>query len=279
MIVQPEYGCDSEFLKLMMRRTDVNLTLAALELARDAYPGLEFAPTLNWIEARAAELSAAVAAARSDTAALREISECIAERHGVFGERSCYERPDGSYLHRVVETRRGIPISLSLLYMAVAERLGVELSGVAAPLHFLTRFESSRGPLFVDAFGHGRVLKYGECLQWLHQMARLPKDRIAAALEPVGARPIVTRMLSNLKALYVQQERWLAAWHVQHRLAALHPSSYQERRDLAVISVRAHRPGPAIDLLQSCLKTCPSAEREALEHQLHEARGQVHRWN
>ena len=279
MIAQPEYGCDSEFLKLMMRRTDVDLTLAALELARDASPGLDFAPTLNWIDARAAELSPAVAGAPSDSAALREISACLAERHGVFGDCSCYEQAESSYLHRVVETGRGLPIALSLLYIAVAERVGVELKGVAAPMHFLARFESSRGPLFVDAFNRGRVLKYAECLRWLHEMARLPKERIAAALEPVGPRVIVTRMLNNLKALHVRQERWLAAWHVQHRLAALHPCSYEERRDLAVISVRANRPGPAIDLLQSCLKACPSAERDALERQLREARNQIHRWN
>ena len=279
MFTGSQYGCDTEFFKLMMRHADVDLTLVALELARDAYPGLDFQPTLDWIDARAAELSGAVARADSDLCLLQEIAECLSGEHGICGDRESYDRPESSYLHRVIETRRGIPISLSVVYMAVAERLGVELRGVAAPLHFLTRFDSPRGPLFVDAFGRGRVLNYGECLGWLERISRMPKERLALSLEPVGPRPIIIRMLNNLKALYVRLENWTAAWHVQHRLAALQPASYPERRDLALISLRANRPGTAIDLLQCCLKTCPSDDRELLECQLREARGQIHRWN
>lgn len=274
-----DYACDSEFFKLMTRREDVDLTRVALELARDAYPRVDFASTYAWIDARVAELAGVVSRARSDEQVLRELACCIGETHGLFGDQSAYERADSSYLHRVIETRRGIPISLSLVYMAVAERLGIELRGVAAPMHFLVRYESAAGPLFLDAFGRGRTLAHAECVEWLSRMARISKDRIKRALEPVGPRPIVLRMLNNLKALHVQQEHWSAAWQVQHRLTALQPTSYQERRDLAVLSIRANRPGPAIDLLHSCLKACPSGERELLEQQLRQAEGEVHRWN
>lgn len=279
MSFAPQYACDSEFFKLMRRQADVDLTLVALELARDAYPSLDFAGTLSWIGGRAAELSADVSRAKSDTAALRALGRCIAGAHGIFGDKPSYERAESSYLHRVIDTRRGIPISLSVLYMAVAERLGIELNGVAAPMHFLVRYESAAGPLFLDAFGRGRILTYGDCAKWISRISRQPAERIENSLEPVGPRPIVIRMLNNLKALYARQERWLAAWQVQHRLTALQPSSYQERRDLALISVRANRPGPAIDLFESCLKACPSGEREMLETELRAAHAQLHRWN
>jgi len=66
---------------------------------------------------------------------------------------------------------------------------------------------------------------------------------------------------------------------VQHRLTALAPCSYQERRDLALISIRANRPGHAVDLLRSCLRTCSTDEKPALERHLQEASSQLCRWN
>jgi len=102
---------------------------------------------------------------------------------------------------------------------------------------------------------------------------------VRSSLKPAGSRTIVIRMLNNLKALYVRQENWPAAWMVQHRLTALAPCSYQERRDLALISLRANRPGHAIDLLHSCLRTCPTDEKPALERHLQEASSQLCRWN
>jgi regulator of sirC expression with transglutaminase-like and TPR domain len=273
------YECDDEFLKLLARRRDVDLTVVALELARDTYPGLDFRETLDWISARVEELAGAVARAKSDADVLRELSDCIAETHGIFGEPECYEQADSNYLNRVIETRRGIPICLSILYMAVADKLGIELEGVSTPMHFLTRYESVDGPLFVDAFNRGRVLKPAECIEWLRSITRLPKPRIKRALQPVGPRTIVIRMLNNLKALHARQENWPAAWLVQHRLTALEPSAYQERRDLALISVRANQPSHAVELLESCLKTCPDDEREVLTFHLSEARHQLARWN
>ncbi len=279
MLFDPHYECDNEFLKLLTRRNDVDLTIVALELARDVYPDLDFHTTLDWIDARAEELSGVVARAKADVDALRELSTCIAETHGIFGEPECYERADSSCLNRVIETRRGIPICLSILYMAVAEKLGMELEGVSTPMHFLMLYESVDGPLFVDAFHRGRILKPTECIQWLCSITRLSKSRIRRTLEPVGPRAIVIRMLNNLKVLHARQENWSAAWLVQHRLTALEPSAYQERRDLALISVRANQPGHAIELLEACLKTCPDDEQEVLQHHLCEAQNQLARWN
>lgn len=279
MASESDYTCDGEFLKLLTRRPDVDLTIAALELARDAYPGLDFRPTLAWIEARAEQLAGPVARARTELDALQEFGRVIAEEHGICGDRESYDRADSSYLNRVIETRRGIPITLSLLYMAVARRLGMDLKGVGAPMHFLTRYESVEGPLFIDAYAGGRILTPLQCKKWLHEISKLTGPALAAALKPAGPRAILLRMLNNLKALYLDQENWAAAWNVQHRLAVLAPASYKHRRDLALISLRANRPGHALDLLRSCLRTCPSDERELLQVHLHDASSQLSQWN
>ncbi len=279
MTSEPTYACDAEFLKLFTRRADVDLTLVALELARDAQPGLDFRPTLEWLDARGRELAGAVARSRTDADAVRLLIQCLAERHGIHGDEACYEQAESSFLNRVIETGRGLPITLSILYMAVAERVGIDLRGVSAPRHFLTRYESVDGTVFIDPFARGRILSQRACVKWLAEISGLAKADVRSSLKPAASRTIVMRMLNNLKALYVKQEKWTSAWMVQHRLTALAPSSYQERRDLALISIRANRPGHAIDLLRSCLRSCPSKEKPALEHHLQEANAQLCRWN
>jgi regulator of sirC expression with transglutaminase-like and TPR domain len=210
---------------------------------------------------------------------VRLLIQCLAERHRIHGDEACYEQAESSFLNRVIETGRGLPITLSILYMAVAERVGIDLRGVSAPRHFLTRYESVDGTVFIDPFARGRILSQRACVKWLAEISGLAKADVRSSLKPAASRTIVMRMLNNLKALYVKQEKWTPAWMVQHRLTALAPSSYQERRDLALISIRANRPGHAIDLLRSCLRSCPNKEKPALEHHLQEANAQLCRWN
>ncbi|MCH7987569.1 MAG: transglutaminase family protein [Planctomycetes bacterium] len=279
MSLNNDYNCDTEFVKLMARQTDVDLTTAALELSRDVTPNLDFRETFSWIDDRANEISGCVACSKTERDALQELGRCIAERQGIYGEKDCYERPQSSYLDRVIETKRGIPIALSLLYMAVGDRIGIELKGVAAPAHFLVRYESVEGPLFLDPFFRGRIFTFSECSQWLRNLTGLPDQAIESALQPVGPRKIIIRILNNLKTVYGNQKNWAAARTVQHRLATLEPASYRQRKDLAVISLKANRPGEAIDLLQSCLRSCANDEKQTLESLLDQAHNQVVRWN
>lgn len=275
-----DFSQDTEFRKLLARKDgEVDLTGAALELARDAYPKLSFQPVLDWIDARGAELRGPLARAGSDEKLLGELSSCLADRYGITGSAEIYAEADGSFLNRVIERKTGLPISLSVLYMAVAEKAGTALRGVAAPGHFLTCYETFDKPLFVDAFGGGKILTYEECLARLIETQRVDREVARRALEPVGPRPIVIRMLNNLKTLYAKQENWAACWKVQHRLLALQPGLYGERRDWAVISIKSGRSKPGLEMLEDCLRTCPADEREFLESQRKEALGKLAQWN
>lgn len=279
MTIDFDFHNDTEFRKLLMRSSDVDLTVLALELARDAQPQLDFNHTLEWISRRADEVRSHLVRARNDRAMLRELSRCLSGTHGLHGDKEAYQRSESSYINRVIETGVGIPISLSLVYVAVAQRAGVELEGVAAPMHFLTRLESIEGPLFVDAFHQGEVLSYDECCSWLESLSGLEPEEIENALEPAQPREVVIRMLNNLKALQVKQEQWDQVWHVQRRLAALHPGAYEHRRDLALIGIKANHPGAAIDLLEACLKTCPAQDRAILQGHLLAAERLLADWN
>ncbi len=183
---EPDYAKDSEFKKLVVRQSDVDLVRVALELARDAYPELDLSEPLKWIRERAGELKPGLAV-RDELESLQAIAECLSERHGLTGSPEAYEDPDASYLQKVIETGRGIPISLSVIYMAVAERLELPLLGVSAPMHFLARMESGEGPLFVDAYANGRVLTLPECLDWLGGLTNFSEAQLLAA--PGTRRP------------------------------------------------------------------------------------------
>lgn len=279
MTIDFEFHNDTEFRKLLVRDPDVDLTVLALELARDGQPNLDFGHTLDWISRRADEVRSHLTRVRNDRAMLRELARCLSGTHGLHGDKEAFQRAESSYINRVIETGVGIPISLSLVYVAVAQRAGVDLEGVAAPMHFLSRLETIEGPLFVDAFHQGEVLSYDECCTWLESLSGLDSDVIEDSLEPAKPREVVIRMLNNLKALQIKQEQWGQVWHVQRRLAALHPGIYDHRRDLALIGLKSNHPGPAIDLLEGCLKTCPPQERSTLQAHLLAAERLLADWN
>jgi regulator of sirC expression with transglutaminase-like and TPR domain len=279
MTVDLDFSEDPEFSKLLARSQDVDLTRVSLELARDAQPNLDFEHTLSWIGKRAGELRSHILRVRSDREMLRELVRCLAGTHGLHGDKMAFQRAECSYINRVIETGVGIPISLSVVYVAVAQAAGMELMGVAAPMHFLTRFDTVQGPLFVDAFYEGQVLSYDDCLEWIESMSGLNSDEIERSLEPARPRDVVIRMLNNLKALHISQEAWEKAWQVQRRLYALHTQALEHRRDLAMIAIKTNRPGTAIDLLQTCLKDCAPKDHAMLLNQLHIAEHNLSKWN
>ncbi len=279
MPIGSKFAQDTEFRKLLTRRSDVDVTTAALELARDAFPDLDFSVVYRWLDERAAELTGPLARAKSDTEAIREIGYCLAGKHGLTGHPDCYDNAESSFLHKVIEQRRGLPISLSVVYMAVAERAGWTLEGVSTPRRFLTRFEAGAGPIFVDAFAGGEVLTLDECVDRLQSVAGLTPGEVLPTLDAASPRTIILRMLNNLKALHARLGNWEAAWVTQNRLVALQPAVYAERRDLALIASKTNRAGKAVEQLESCLKICPPDESNVLEEQLREAQRRLAQWN
>ena len=279
MAFDSEYRCDREFLKLLTRRADIDLAEVALEIARDVEPDIDSESVRAWVDARAAEVRGPVAGADSEVEALAALGRCIHGEHGVTGGCAAFESADGSFLHKVIETKTGIPISLSILYLAVARRVGLDVQGVTAPRHFLVRYEAANGPVFIDAYHGGRVLTQAECLKFLSGMTGQPAELIAPSLRPADSRSIVVRLLNNLKALFAKQGDWSRAWLMQHRLVVLQPARYDERRDLAIIALKAGRPGCAVDLLNSCLASGPDVDRAELKRHLRLAQSQLCRLN
>lgn len=277
--LRQEFADDQEFLKLCDRHEQIDLSVASLELARDYYPELDFDETLVWIEERADEIRQQTSAFGEPFSQLEYLADLLAGQHGLRGDNAAFREASGSFLNSVITSRRGIPISLSVLYMAVANRAGIDLQGVAAPAHFLTRLETIEGPLFLDAFTPGRYFRYDDCVDWLQSIADVSRRDARSGLKPVNHRTIITRMLNNLKVLYIEQQDWMRALRIQNRLLLLSPTQYASRRDLAIISLHAGLPGEALSLFRKVVSSAPESEQQMLREQMAISFREITRWN
>ncbi|NQV26624.1 MAG: tetratricopeptide repeat protein [Rhodopirellula sp.] len=273
-----DFSRDEHFQRLLARKP-CSLTMINLEIARDAYPDLDFADTLDWFDLRRQELAGHFRGMHSEQEQLEVLARLISMDHEVSGSEAAYSTADGSFLNRVIETGQGIPISLSLLYMEVANRLGLILSGVSSPMHFLTMAETVTGRIFLDGYSSGRLMTEDETVDWLCNLTQMKPHQIKRSLEPADERTIVVRMLNNLRTLYAGNEDWASAWTVQNRLVAINPANYPMRRDLALIALKAQHSATAARLLKSLLNSCPDEDREFLTSQLEEAQRDIPRWN
>jgi len=266
------FSQDSEFQKLLAHRRDVDLVDAALELARDADPDLDFRPTQDWIHQRAVEVGRKAAGCRSDDAVLGCLISHLAEEYRLQGDAAGFNRPECSYLPHVIATGRGIPISLSVLYIEIGRRAGIELQGIPAPLHFLSGYQTEQGPVYIDAYAAGRVLSQSECIHWLQAHTGLTADQVVATLRPASPRLIMTRMLNNLKGIHCRRENWAMAFRVQQRLVALRPTDFDAQFDLGRFALQADAPGLAYDVFQRCLTHPVLKESPQLREFLREAK-------
>ncbi len=179
----------------------IPLDEAALLIAAHADPTLDVAAELG----RIGDLAAGVPEPTLDGLLTHLFADL-----GFTGNTEAYSDPRNSYLDQVMTRRVGIPISLSVLAMEVARRLGVPLAGVGMPGHFLVR-HLGEPPVFIDPFGGGRLLDVAECEAIFRRIGGSGEFH-AHYLEPVGARAILGRMLSNLRATFLRTELRSATW-------------------------------------------------------------------
>jgi len=278
--VRSPFAGSPEFERLLRRDARPDLTRIALEIARDAYPDLEPGPYLEWIEALAARVRDRAPAAAKARQVLGQINWVLFVEEGFQGNTEDYYDPKNSYLNQVIERKTGIPISLSVLYRAVAHRLGLEMEGVNLPAHFMLRVDRGDETIFVDPFHAGALLDRQGCERRVAELIGRPVVLSDREIAPCSLDLVVTRMLRNLKAIYLRGHDFSTALPVQRRLAALNPDDPLEQRDLGMLCLQLDRPAEAIAPLQSLLDARPEPEdADAIRALLRAARREVASWN
>lgn len=251
-----------DFVRQLQRPdAQIDLARAGLAIARDEYPDLQAERSLQCLDALAE-------AARSDLARDSGFAEVLAaldrrlfQIEGFAGNAEAYYDPRNSYLNDVIERRRGIPITLSVIYLEVGWRLGLALEPVGFPGHFLVALAGARPAVVIDAFNSGRRLSEEDLLARLVPMvgAQAARTALPRALAPVPRREVVARILRNLKAIHLQAGDWPRALRVTDRLVAIAPGQATELRDRAHLYERLEAHAQACEDYSRYLELAPNA--------------------
>jgi len=272
-----EFEGNPEFNKLLAGRCEVDLVQFMLELAADAYPDLDRVGCLLEIDRLGVACSdQAAGCTNCDVRGrLSAISQLLYEVEGFHGNRENYYEPQNSYLNEVLARRCGIPISLGILYMAVASRTGLKMFGVNTPGHFVVGCCRAGEVLFVDPFTNGDVLDRDACKCRIEQFTGINESIGNEHFRAAAPLDIAARVLRNLKAAYAMQNCWSQVLGIQRRLAALLPQIPQERRDLGLTYLRLGQPTKALPVLEQYMAVCGSDQAAALQPSLQAARRMI----
>ena len=268
---QPDANC--EFAKLVAGRREIDLVQFMLEIAADAYPDLDRIGSMMEIDRLGVACRERLdRSSPSVSKQLAAISHQLYDIEGFHGNREAYYEPANSYLNEVLVRRTGIPISLGILYMAVAGRAGLAMFGVNTPGHFVVGCSSGHQPLFIDPFGCGEVLDLESCRRRIQdavgeQCVVSPECFCRAAPSEIAAR-----VLRNLKVAHAMEQDWPRVLSVQSRLAALLPNALCERRDLGLVYLRLGEPTKALHVLEPCLRECGGDDADLFEPPIRAAR-------
>lgn len=251
--MRPTFNDSPEFARLVRGETGVDLVRVALEIARDAYPSLDPERYLARIETLAARVKDRCASTEKLRSVLGQVNWVLFVEEGFEGNAADYYDPRNSYLNEVLDRKMGIPITLSILYWRLAERVGLEVSGLNLPGHFMLKVSSGASSAIVDPFHSGIVLDRDGCRA---QIARLAGPSVVldeAHFTPSAPTTIVARMLGNLRAIYLQRHEYAAVVPILRRLAALNPSDADVRRELGLIYLKLDRLTESAAALQESL--------------------------
>lgn len=222
----------------VVSREDIPLDQAALLLGSWEYPLRDIESYRDRLDEIASAVAPEVSRAVGGIGRARAISDHLFDRLGYSGNTDDYYDPRNSFLMDVIDRRTGIPISLSVLYLEIARRVGVLAQGVNFPGHFLVRVAVEDAWLFLDPFSGGRALTPTD-LEALLRKTTTPD----AVLEPsviaaATTRQILARMLVNLAGIYGRQGDMPRSLDVLERLAILEPSNPRIARDLTQLRTR-----------------------------------------
>jgi regulator of sirC expression with transglutaminase-like and TPR domain len=266
------------FTSLVADDASLPVVEAAAAIAQDEYPGLDTQSVLADIDTLADRLKRRIPADAVPVQRLRWLNRFFFQELGFGGNVNNYYDPGNSYLHLVLSTRRGIPITLAVLYIELATQVGLTARGVSFPGHFLVKLKMPQGEVVIDPFT-GQSLSREELDDLL-----LPYKRnrgllgdfdapLGLFLQAAQPRDVVARMLRNLKEIHRSAEDWPRLLAVLQRLVVLLPQAWEERRDRGLTYAELGQEAAAVGDLADYLEHAGDAQdRQAIAARLSELR-------
>lgn len=232
------------------------LLMGAVAIARHQIRDLDPAAVDQAIQGHANKVRARVRSPHKQ-ALVAHLHDYLFDELGFAGNRDDYYNPVNSYLPAVLETKRGLPITLSLVYKLVAERLGLRVHGVGLPGHFVVAVQADGEPMLIDPFNGGRELSAAEAHEKVKEIHGPDAEWSAEWLRPVSNRHWLTRMLQNLLNVYGARSQYNDVAAVLEMEMLLWPDQNQLQRDLGLVLARCGMTGPASRWLDTYLRNNP----------------------
>jgi regulator of sirC expression with transglutaminase-like and TPR domain len=272
------------FASLVQSDEDFPVLEAAASLALDEEPALDVQQVLDDVARLLKRVRDRLPSRADDLTRLATLTQVFYKEMGFGVNANDYHAPENSYLHEVLRTRRGLPISLAVLWLELAQGLGLRAQGVSFPGHFLVKVSLQGGlvvldPLTGDSLG---VDNLAERLGPYRDTQSLAADAdldegetpLGLYLQPCPPRDLLARMLRNLKEVFRSQEDWPRLLAVQDRLVVLLPEAWFERRDRGLVLAELGRKSEALQDLHMYLQAEPQAiDQAALRDRISELSG------
>lgn len=226
----------SYFSSLVQADAELPLIEAVASLAQDEYPELDLELTLSAVDTMQARLRKRNAQRGTVLERIHQLNQFFYGDMGFSLNHNDYYDPENSYLHHVLETRRGIPISVGVLWLELARSIGLEAYGVSFPGHFMLKVLLAQGQVILDPLT-GKSFSSEELTHQLQaQIPRLASYSeetmpLGLFLQSASSREILARMLRNLKEIFRVQQDAIRQLKVMERLVVLQPKDWLERRD------------------------------------------------
>ncbi len=243
-----------------VKRPFPNLPHAALSMAKElAYPQLQIDHYLHQLDELAERAASRVRPNDSTAVQAELLSEFLFKQERFLGNTAVYDDPRNSFLNDVLERRLGIPITLSLVYLAVAERLQLPAFGVGLPGHFIVGVDVRDDTLYFDPFHGGGRLSAADCARLVELTVGYKGEFQPSWLTAVSPQDILNRMLNNLRLIYTQRHQWPEAIAVVERMRHIQPDNPDHLRELGVIYFQSGAMHQAANFLNAYLEQEPDA--------------------
>ncbi|MGK7916589.1 MAG: SirB1 family protein [Prochloraceae cyanobacterium] len=238
----------------------INLAKAALYYAQVEYPDLDPEEYLNALDTMAEEIKELLPATPYPLKVIKTINQYLFDDLGFQGNTSDYYNPSNSFLNEVIDRRTGIPLTLSVVYLEIAQRLDFPMVGIGMPGHFLIRPNFEDAAIFVDAFNCGEVLFEQDCEDKLSEIYQQTVKLDKRFLAPVSNRQILARMLTNLKYIYINRQQFTRALATIEGILMLFPQNPKELRDRGLVHYQLSEWKKASQDLEFYLAILPNAK-------------------
>jgi regulator of sirC expression with transglutaminase-like and TPR domain len=252
-----------EFATLVSPEIDehqISLARAALVIARSEYPALDDDAYLALLDSYASRVEQRLPELPETKQVIAALNHVLFEEEDMRGNREDYYDPRNSLLNDVLDRKLGIPITLSLVYMEVAQRIGFPLFGVGMPGHFLLKHYDIDGrETFIDPFNRGDVLTRTQCQSRLDEIYSGQVSLQPEFLHTVTRRQMLTRMLNNLQQIYITQRDFRRALVMVDLVLAIHPRSAEDMKQRAMLRYALNQCRGAAEDLETYVRMAPDA--------------------